>query len=240
VSRVEGETNAMPDLLRRVTAAAPAVAFVLLLLILVTRGAGVQAPSWAEAYHEEVAAAIERVPYKIGDWVGTDVDVPPAAQQLLRPNKLMQRRYRNIETGRTFNVLIVHCKDSRDLVGHFPPVCYPANGWSPQGVQDASFALASGTFPARVYEFNRIVDGVEQRLRVFSFFVVPSGEAEIASDYDSLSAASRDRRLTGLGAAQLQLIGGEGFTEAERQAVIDEFIQALEPVIRLIGEGMQA
>ena len=230
----------MPDLLRRVGRAAPVVSFALLLAILLTRGAGAQAPPGADAYHEEVAAAIERIPYKVGEWVGRDVEVPPAAQQLLRPNKLMQRRYENIVTGRTMNVLIVHCRDSRDLVGHFPPVCYPANGWSAQGVQDSSFSLASGTFPARVYRFNRIVDGVEQRLRVFSFFVVPSGEAEIASDYDALNAASRSRRLTGLGAAQLQLIGGEGFTESERRAVIDEFIRALEPVIRLIGQGVQA
>lgn len=230
----------MPELIRRASRAAPVVSFALLVVILLTRGAGAQAPPGAEAYHEEVAAAIERIPYKIGDWVGTDVEAPPAAQQLLRPNKLMQRRYENIVTGRTMSVLIVHCKDSRDMVGHFPPVCYPSNGWSAQGAQEASFALASGTFPARVYRFNRIVEGVEQRLRVFSFFVVPAGEAEIASDYDALNAASRDRRLTGLGAAQVQLIGGEGFTEAERRAVIDEFIQALTPVIRLIGEGVQA
>lgn len=229
----------MGDLTRQISRAAPAASFALLLVILLTRGAGAQAPPGAEEYHQRVAGAIERVPYKIGDWVGTDVEVAPAAQRLLRPNKLMQRRYRNFTSGQSFSVLIVHCKDSRDMVGHFPPVCYPANGWSPVATDDGSFSLSTGTFGAKEYHFDRVVEGIEQRMLVFSFFIVPSGSAAIASDYGALNAASRNRLATGLGAAQIQIIGGEGIPEAERQAVVDEFIHALEPVIRVIGEGVQ-
>lgn len=230
----------MKNAMNSISRAAPVLTVALLLTILLTRGAGASAVPGADAYHESVAATIERLPYKIGDWVGTDIEVPPAAQKLLRPNKLMQRRYEHIITGRTFNILVVHCKDSRDMIGHYPPNCYPANGWTPAGASEASFSLDSGTFGAREYQFNRVADGVEQRLRVFSFFVLPARDAEIASDYDAVAAASRDRRNTGLGAAQVQLLGGESLSAAERREIVEEFIRALAPVIRVIGEGVQS
>lgn len=233
-------THAETTIWRRGARLAPLLAFGLLLAIVLTQGAGAQTPPGVEAYHDRVAAAIERIPYRIGDWVGTDVEVPPAAQRLLRPNKVMQRRYRNMVTGQTFNVLVVHTKDSRDMVGHYPPNCYPANGWTPEDASATTFTLSTGAFGAREYRFNRLVEGVRQRLRVFNFFVLPDGEGVIAADYSDLNAASRDRRFTGLGAAQVQLLGGEDMSPAQRREIIDEFTSALEPVIRLIGEGVQS
>jgi hypothetical protein len=223
---------------QKMSKAAPVVTGLILLAILATGGAGPRAVPGSEGYHERVREAIEDIPYKIGDsWIGTDVDIPPAATSLLRPNKLIQRRYRDVDTGRVISVLVVHCGDVRDMVGHYPPQCYPAHGWTQTDIREASFRLAGGSFPAREYSFERVIDGVSQRMRVFGFFVLPVGVAEIVGDYNDLIRASRGRTTTSLGAAQIQILGGENLSPEERTVVIEQFLQALEPVIRVIGEG---
>ena len=55
-------------------------------------------------------------------------EVPPEAQELLRPNAIFSRRFqRPGEIG--VHVLVVHCSDARDMIGHYPPICYPSSGW---------------------------------------------------------------------------------------------------------------
>lgn len=229
----------MRNVWRILSKGAPAVTAAILLLIIVSGGVGAKSVPGGEEYHERVRGAIESMPYKIGaSWVGADIDTPPAVISLLRPNKIMQRRYRNLDNGRTFSVLIVHCGDVRDMVGHYPPRCYPAHGWTQVAASPASFELAGGSFPATDYRFERVIDGMGQRMRVFGFFVVPTGRAEIAGDYDSLIAASRGRVSASLGAAQIQIIGGESLSPGEHKEIVEMFVRTLGPIIRVIGEGV--
>mgnify|MGYP007071125856 CR=1 FL=1 len=30
------------------------------------------------------------------------------------------------------NVAVVQCRDARDMGGHYPPICYPGQGWTPK------------------------------------------------------------------------------------------------------------
>ena len=62
-----------------------------------------------------------------------DRSLPPAAEQLLHPNCKIDRRYTSSSLSSTGNpaqasLLIVQCKDSRDMPGHYPPICYPGAG----------------------------------------------------------------------------------------------------------------
>ncbi|MFW6061969.1 MAG: exosortase-associated EpsI family protein, partial [Planctomycetota bacterium] len=84
----------------------------------------------ADPYHRRVAERIANIPYTIGDWKGEDVSVPRSAVELLQPNALCSRQYRNQKTGQVLSLLVVHCRDARDMTGHYPPVCYPAHGWT--------------------------------------------------------------------------------------------------------------
>src|SRR5438477_7343006 len=87
-------------------------------------------PKDVEPYHDRARAAVDAVPYFIGNWTGKDDDIPAAAQKLLRPNAILSRTYSEIDTSslggrhREASLLIVQCRDSRDMVGHFPPICY--------------------------------------------------------------------------------------------------------------------
>lgn len=191
----------------------------------------------ASEYRDAVRAAVEGLPYFIGRWRGVDVDTPPAAIQLLKPNVIQQRRFVDPTTGRVFSLLIVHCSDTRDMRGHYPPVCYPAHGWQEAGVAPTTITIGGQAYPARTYDFVRVVEGVEQRLHIFSFFVLPDGS--IVADDAALDRASSKRYATQLGAAQFQIVGGENLPESERREVVDEFVRALEGPIRIIARGVR-
>src|SRR3954447_12683500 len=95
------------------------------------------APKDAEPYHARAKAALESIPSSQGLWTSTTKELPAAAVKLLRPNASFCRTYRLREAGSqqwwqryTVDALIVQCRDSRDMVGHYPESCYPQSGWA--------------------------------------------------------------------------------------------------------------
>jgi hypothetical protein len=89
-------------------------------------------PTEAAPHLQRCAAAIVAFPYVIdtptGSWSGKDTEMPTPAIQLLRPNAILSRRYKNEARNEFVDFLIVDCGDARDLQGHYPPNCYPAQG----------------------------------------------------------------------------------------------------------------
>lgn len=190
-----------------------------------------------QEYLTRVRAAIEAVPYQIGDWSGKDIEPPPAATRLLKPNKILQRQYTNTSDGRSVNLLIVHCADTRDMLGHYPPVCYPAHGWIAAGVKDDRITLDGEERPARRYSFRRSMQGSEQAVMIRGFFVVPDPKTRIASTMEELDRLWQFGPGVGLGAAQVQLVSDAGTPPEERAAVDDLMIRAIAPALRVISEG---
>lgn len=218
----------------------PALAVAALIAMFFVAGPGAGKVSGSDEYAERVRAAIERIPYQIGDWVGKDIEVPAPALKLLKPNKIMQRRYVDPSTGRTISVLVVHCGDVRDMRGHYPPVCYPAHGWDEVREQReaSSVSVSGGVFPARNYMFRRVVQGVEQSMGILSFFVLPDPRTPIAEDMRALDRRAQIRSTAALGSAQVQIVGAEQIPGAEREKVINQFMRALEPAIRAVASGV--
>lgn len=217
---------------------APIAAAATLLTAMVTGAFDTDAIHDADSYHERVREAIESIPYRINSWVGTDVETPPAAIKLLKPNKILQRRYVDVASGQTISLLVVHCGDMRDMRGHYPPVCYPAHGWTMRSADTTSFSTRGQQYPGAEYEFTRVVGGAERDMEIFSFFILPDGE--IAPDMDALNRAAGRRSMTGLGAAQVQIIGGEDLPPKEQRELIDEFVRGIEHTIRVIAEGVSS
>jgi hypothetical protein len=226
-----------PGPLALVSRAAPVVAAALLAWIAWGGRINAGEVPGAEEYRASVRAAVEALPWRLGSWVGADIETPPAAIQLLKPNVLKQRRYVNDTTGRVFNVLLVHCSDTRDMRGHYPPVCYPAHGWKLVEARTTTMTMGGQSYPARSYLFSRVVQGVEQRMLNFSFFVLPDGT--LVADDAALDRSSGARWATQLGAAQVQIVGGEDLPEPERMAIVQEFIAALEGAIRTVAQGVR-
>src|SRR5690349_21398651 len=94
-------------------------------------------PRDAEPYHARAKAALESIPSSLGVWTSAEKKLPDAAVKLLRPNASFCRTFRRQQAGAQqwwerseMDVLIVQCRDSRDMVGHYPESCYPQSGWA--------------------------------------------------------------------------------------------------------------
>lgn len=222
--------------------AAPAVSSALLVAIIAMNlSFGMFAPHrspLAEGYHARVRERIEAIPYRVGDWIGRDVSVQEAAQKLLRPNKLFQRNYTNPETGQRITLLVVHCKDTRDMVGHYPPHCYPANGWVALDARAEIIDWSGREYPAMRYAFARGTHGEISEMSILNFFVLPATKSPVVATMAGVDRAAQASTRAGLGAAQIQIMADLSMPEDERAAAIAGFMSALDPVIEAIAAGV--
>lgn len=221
------------------TAAMAAVSAAVLVGFRVQQAATRQPSSLEQAYFDAAGNHIDDIPYLIAGYSARDVEVQEAVQRLLDPRRLLQRRYIDAANGRSFELLIVHCGDARDMLGHYPPVCYPAHGWESRGVNDRTITIGGGPAEAAEYGFEIAdPDGGGERVRILGFFVIPvDGGRFTASHRDVLRSAGRSgssRR----GAAQVQIITPEAFPDDERERVYRETIAAIEPALTFIAEGI--
>lgn len=203
-------------------------------------GLGVPRAPVDEKYMARVAAAIDAIPYSISGMMGTDVTPTPAAVKMLKPNRILQRQYVDPNTGQSSSLLVVHCSDVRDMLGHYPPVCYPAHGWVVQSVKPTELQWEGRPVPARIYDFTRSGGEMsQQRLTVLSFFVLPAGggEQSIVADMDHLENAARRPETAGRGAAQFQVIWLHAPDQSEQESATKSIIEAVSPAIRSVSEG---
>ncbi len=181
------------------------------------------------AYHAEVRSALDSIPFRVGNWIGVDTPVPPAAQRLLRPNAILSRTYRDPE-GRQATVMLVHCRDTRDMIGHYPPICYPAHGWRTEREPAPAELVDNATW----YRFTRQSQGQQVDLLILNYLEAP-GVGRVA-DMDTLRSLAEVRQTRGLGAAQIQILFESDAEPADQQAVVEEFERVLAPVVARIRE----
>lgn len=229
----------MNSILRRT--AAPAIAAGLLIAMIATNAAGtLGTPPGVDEYFQRVSTTITGVPLQAGPWLGMDIDVIPAAQELLQPNKILQRRYTNAEDPRHewFELLIVHCGDVRDMLGHFPPVCYPANGWKLDHRIGVDVPLGETPVPATRYGFSREIDFVREEIRIVNLFVLPAVEGDaFGPDFGIVERAGRYRERARLGAAQVQIIVPSTLNAEDRTRIVEVAMKLVGPVLFDVERG---
>ncbi len=230
-------TNKSASTSRKAWQVLPVAITAMLLIGLVIENVSYSSPSDADPYHERVRGVIESVPYQIGDWYGSDVEVPPAALALLRPNAICSRRYQNNRTGNSVELLIVQTRDARDMGGHYPPVCYPAHGWVEKSVEPVEWEVRSLTVPGREYIFSQSLPGRLSTIVVENVLILPNGE--MIRDIEGVRAIAADYRMHFYGAGQLQLVFDQSIPSEERRAIIDIFLDAALPVLEAIRSGVE-
>ncbi len=206
-------------------------------------------PTDVEPYHARAAEAIKAVPYLIGFWYGHDKDVPAAAQKLLRPNAILYRAYSYNEAGASTrrsskaSLLIVQCRDSRDMVGHYPPICYRAHGMTPERFPGChqrpetgvarQIEIAQTPIELTEYRFTQLYQGQVSRTTVYNFFIVPG--KGVVRDMKGVETAAEDYRQRYYGAAQFQVVfnslASVDLTPAERDEI---FATLMAPNLTLI------
>jgi hypothetical protein len=207
-----------------------------LLALLADRTLLRMAPAETDAYHASVRDAIAALPTVTGSWIGVDTPVPEAAVRMLHPNIILSRRYQNLSTNETVTVLIVHVRDARDVLGHYPPVCYPGQGWKTQQATPVDWNVANLTIRGTEYEFGR--DRLEgaSRLYVDNFLILAGGET--CRDMDGVELAAQDRSRKFYGAGQVQLVHDGRTTPQRRREISEEFLKSTEPALHaIVGDG---
>lgn len=231
--------------------AAPVLTACMLLVITSERPAPVDAAK-VEPYHDRAKTAVESIPYVIGYWTGRDQEVTTAAQKLLRSNAILSRSYIEKHPGdfggrdRSASLLIVQCKDPRDMLGHFPPVCYRAHGMTMILAQERDWMVGGMKITGMEYQFSQRLVGQTYRTTVYNFFVVPNPDAPagksescIKRDMDAVRDASETYTIRAYGAAQFQVVFS-GLISAdmhrpERDEVFTSLMQPVLPVIRALA-----
>ena len=203
-------------------------------------------PDDVEPYHARVRQGVEEIPYVIGYWTGSQKPVQLAAQKLLRPNIIENRVYVDKEPSadwrRAATLLIVHCKDSRDMVGHYPPVCYPAHGRMELENNRAArdWQVGDLTITGTEYQFSDRTSGAEEyRTTVYNFLVAPG--TGVVRDMDNVRKSAEDYQKRYYGAAQFQVVFSApalaDLTRAERDEIFHTLIHPTIPVIKLLSTG---
>ena len=188
-------------------------------------------PRDVDPYHRHAKEVLEAWPKAIpeGDWV-TEEDrlLPPAAEQLLHPNVEIDRLY----TSRTLfinglpaqaSLLLVQCKDSRDMAGHYPPICYPAAGEQLEYANPFSITTSGVTISGMEYHFQRKAIPLWRRC-VYDFFIVPG--KGFVSDMAGVRKAAADYQRRYYGAAQFQLVMNADYPQEQREQILRTIIGA--------------
>ena len=203
-------------------------------------------PADVEPYHARCKAAMESVPYIIGSWTGKDDPVPLAAEKLLKPNAILSRTYLDNSSEdayqpRMASLLIVQCRDSRDMIGHYPPICYRAQGMTidQKDSRPRNWKVGNMTIPGYEYQFTEVWQGQTNHTTVYNFLIVPG--RGIVRDMKGVEEAAEDYQQRYFGAAQFQVVF-HGLASAdrsrdERDAIFAALIGPNEMLIETLTSG---
>lgn len=192
----------------------------------------------AQPYHQRVSQVVQGWPHELGVWSGVDEPVPAAATELLAPNAVLHRTYRDHAAGRSATLMIVQCRDARNLAGHFPPICYPAHGWrlehqSPRRWRCGEALLIDGM--EYIFSYGGVAGS--QRMSVANFMILPDGR--IAPDMAAVRRVAADYKQRHFGAAQVQVLTDARLPDRQRDRMIAELIHEHRGVIHSIQSGIQ-
>ncbi len=194
------------------------------------------APEGVAEYHAAVRENIDRVPFQMDAWVGVDTELRQEALRILDANVSLSRTYRNLDTGQRATLLLVQCEDARSLLGHYPPRCYPAQGWTPLGMRPLAITAPGGhEVPATEYLFEFDQHDDAARINVLHFVVVP--RKGVAPDMDALDVSARDRLTRHFGGASLQIVVDAGLSGDERMDIYRGILKAAEDWIAFAEAG---
>ncbi len=189
----------------------------------------------AEPYHARVRASIDAVPKEFDGWVGQHQEVPKEAIKLLQPNRILSRNYINAELGLQGSLLIVHCKQARDLAGHYPPRCYPSQGWAMAEPVSREWDVQGSDISGRDYTFTMQVPSGTAVKAVANVLVLPDGR--LVGNMDEVYGAAADHARRHFGAAQVQVVTPGNYTREQRDLVLHALLEAAWPAIQTIRDG---
>ena len=192
-------------------------------------------PADAAAYHQRVRSTAGNVPLHIGSWFGVDSPVPTAAVQMLHPNVIVSRRYENLSTQQSVSFLLVQVSDVRDILGHYPPFCYPARGWPEVRREPKTWEVGGLKVNGTSYFFASGRLAREAAVIVDHLVILPNGNTY--GDMNEATKAAQHHRRKFFGAAHIQIVYDSAVPPLQREEIFKTFFAANRDLIDQIRFG---
>lgn len=213
----------------------------------------------AEPYHKMLSDMFVNgtIPKYLGEWVGEQGKPDEAAIKLLNPNVLVKMTYHHQVNGKVVTLLLVQCKDARDIYGHFPPICYPNNGFpmkldinNKPIMHNLKMKVSDKVIPVKRYFF-KTKDGAGDMV-IDNFIIYPPRkvrtkgtdeweieEGEYHLDMDHFSELVGDYTRRFFGGSQVQIIYGNNTHPEEYEDLFVQIAGGALPFIESIRCGVK-
>jgi uncharacterized protein DUF3485 len=89
---------------------------------------------------EQRAELLNKVPAKIGDWIGEDKETDEKVRETAGAIGAVSRTYRNSRTGEVVDLWLI-VGHARDVSAHTPDICYPASGFSAKATENSLYPI---------------------------------------------------------------------------------------------------
>jgi hypothetical protein len=188
-------------------------------------------PGDARPYHQAVRKAVATVPARIGDWVGEELAISSEAVDLLRPNVIISRRYTHLVSGRSIHFLLVQCTDVRDLIPHYPPICYSQRGLYQASAERRTWTIGAHEIQATEYAFESGNFSRPGAVLVENFMLLPNGNTSPDMEGVKARLSLRSRYY---GAGQIQVVFDDSIPAPMRDAAFVELLAGYQAVIDAI------
>lgn len=208
----------------------------------------------ARPFHVRCAGAIGAIPLQMGPWVGKERAPQSAAIEVLKPNAIrniefIDPRVSSLRQPETrISLSIVQVRRIGDMLGHFPPNCYPAFGdtTNRQAPRDWTITSEDGTplmtIQGMEYVFERVVNGKTYKRTVYNFMVAPG--RGVLRDMKELEKAAEDYVRRYYGAAQVQVVfdslAGQEMPVDARDTVFSTLMRGCAPAIEVLESGQMS
>jgi len=212
--------------------AVPVVSALLVIAMAVANGKRVSLAD-TQPYHANVLDAVKSIPSTIGGWKSEDVGLPEFALKLLKPNVIVHRRYRDPDSGNYAQLTLVHTKDARSLIDHYPPSCYPSFGWKHQFTEKQKWKSGSWNIPGADFGFSSANNVGETREIVVRNFIILHQHG-LYHDHKEVRLAAADFTRRMYGAAQMSVMLEATMNPEHRDAIFQKMLDAVGPAIRTI------
>jgi hypothetical protein len=200
-------------------------------------------PKDAEPYHARASAAVRAAARSVSvdgqPWSARQVEVPEAAVKLLGNAEALRLHFKGRLQAHdcSADLLVVHCQDSRDMTGHYPPVCYPGNGHTLVSTDLTQQARTPEglTVPYVEYGFEKEVAGRPSKICIYNFFVVPG--RGVVRDIQDVRDAAEDYQRRFFGATQLQLVLSAELPPSWREHIFQAMLDANAPLLHALNSA---
>ena len=206
------------------------------LLLLGAAGSRLTRPKASDAsdYHSRVSRIADGIALRTGDWIGTDIPMPTEAISELKPNVVISRRLHNVNSGASATLLLVQCRDVRDLAPHYPPVCYPGHGLTLTESTPVQLQVGDMKIDSTRYTFEANNFQSAGTMHVDNFMILPSGKFQ--ADMQGMERRiGADQRY--FGAAEVQILHEDRLSPAEQTAESESIVLNYKPLIESIANG---